>query len=320
VTPRARRVGFASLAGCGAIAAIAACHDDVPTGPLEQVAIAEPAAHWAGGGFAEMVPAIRPPTSLAGDDRITVWLRIPDGATLGVRRLADGRAVVRYPPGAVADRVELREPVAWPDDQHAWRVIDVRGTQLDRGEAGDGAEQFHCLIPGGHSGALTGFAWPRGDAGAERAATEGLVALARAADAAGDAAASTDLPDLARLRRLAHCEACHDHDRPEHTGLAGAGPRRATDAAGFYAILAVLADTAPLETHRPRDPNGDDPFVTVARLGGGVPRATLDLRRALAAGAPHALAVCRSRRYLFDHMDAEARRAFAQAFSECDIR
>lgn len=278
--------------------------------PLESVAIADPAAHWPGGGFAEMVPAILPPTSLAGDDRITTWLRIPDGAAIGARRLDDGRAVVRYPPGTIADRVELREPVAAPDDDHAWRVIDVRGTRLD----GDGREQFHCLQPTGRGDALAGFAWPRGDATAERAAADGLVELARGRlDGAPG--------PLARLRRLTHCEPCHDHDRRERTRIADGGPRRATDDAGFYAVLGVLADAAPLEDHRPRDRNADDPFVAIARPGdGGVPRATLDLPRALAAGAPHAAAVCRSRRYLFDHMDSDARAAFAAAFAECGIR
>ena len=112
--------------------------------------------------------------------------------------------------------------------------------------------------------------------------------------------------------------------RPRRRGahrIADGGPRRATDDAGFYGVLGVLADAAPLEDHRPRDRNADDPFVAIARPGdGGVPRAALDLPRALAAGAPHAAAVCRSRRYLFDHMDPDARAAFAPAFSECGIR
>jgi hypothetical protein len=50
-----------------------------------------------------------------------------------------------------------------------------------------------------------------------------------------------------------------------------------------------------------------------------VPRAHLDLAAALAAGKAHAIAVCWSRRYLFDHMDADARRAFSQAFSDCGL-
>lgn len=287
--------------------------------PLQRIEIADPRAYWVDGGFAEMVPALRPPTSLDGRDRITTWLRVPDGEAIGVRRLDDGRAVVRYPRGTIADRVELRESVLSPDDQHAWDVLDVRGTRLD----GDGAEQFHCLQPAGRGGELAGFAWPRNDADAERAAADGLVALARRrlADADDPAPQPAQTLRLARLRQLTRCEPCHDHGRRERTRIADGGPRRATDDAGFYSILGVLSDSGPLENHRPRELNTDDPFVSVSRPGGGaVPRAELDLPRALASGRSHERAVCRSRRYLFDHMDGEARRAFAQAFAECGIR
>jgi hypothetical protein len=93
--------------------------------------------------------------------------------------------------------------------------------------------------------------------------------------------------------------------------------------------------SSPLEQHRPRDLNADDPFVSVhcatlamtpVQIGstyscvdGSVPLARLDLARGLAFGRPHELAVCDSRRYLFDHMDDSARNAFAAAFAECGI-
>ncbi len=145
-------------------------------------------------------------------------------------------------------------------------------------------------------------------------------------------------PVLDRLARLNRCAPCHDHDRAERTLTTEGGPRRATDRAGFYLMMSVLTDRAPLETHRPRELNVGDPFVTVecdgapARLesDGGpaawacaderVPVARYDLARALAAGQPHAAAVCRSRRYLFEHMDDAARLAFAPAFAACAVQ
>jgi hypothetical protein len=153
--------------------------------PLEPIAIADPAAHWPGGGFVEMVPAIRPPTSLAGDDRITTWLRIPDGGAIGVRRLDDGRAVVRYPPGTIADRVELREPVSAPDDDHAWRVIDVRGTARRRRP-----RAFHCLQP---TGAAT------------RSPGSPGCAATRAPSAARDGPAGARAAGSAKVRRWRGC-------------------------------------------------------------------------------------------------------------------
>jgi hypothetical protein len=86
-------------------------------------------------------------------------------------------------------------------------------------------------------------------------------------------------------------------------------------------MLDVLSDAAPLEDHRPRDLNAGDPLVTITRAtSDAVPRARVDVPRALVSGRPHELAVCRSRRYLFNHMDDGARRAFAAAFADCSIR
>lgn len=295
---------------CTQLAVLAACSRSPA---IERIAIDDPAAHWIDGGFAEMVPAIRLPTTLDGKARITSWLRVPEGGRLGVRRRRDGRTVLTYPDGTVADRVELRESATAPDGDHAWNVIDVRGTRLD----GD-AEQFHCLQPT-DDGSLAGFAWARGDGAAERTAADRLVDLvaARPPGRETDARAAR----LERLRRLTHCEPCHIHGRRERTQISEGGPHRATDGAGFYSMFAVLGDEAPLEDHRPRDLNADDPFMTLTRADrGAVPRARLDFARALASGRDHERAVCRSRRYLFDHMDDDAREAFAHAFSECGIR
>ena len=273
------------------IAATAACSSTPPS--LEPVTIDDPRAHWALGGFVEMVPEIRLPTSRDGMDTITVWLRVPEDRRIDVRALADGRVVPVYPAGTIADRVELVEP-ADGAGEHLWRVSDVRGTELD----GDG-EVFHCLRPDGDR--LAGFAWRRGDARAEQLGADRLFAGAP------------------RLRQLARCESCHDHDRREHLALAEPGPRRATDDAGFYGVLSVLADTAPLEDHRPRDLEAGDPYVAITRSPSTIGIAHADVARAVAADRPHEQAVCRSRRYLYEHMTEAAREAFAKQFADCAI-
>jgi len=268
-----------------------------------------------------------------GDDHLTVWLHVPDGGRIGVAR-ADGRATLVYPAGTIADRVEMREP-AGVDGEHAFRVIDVRGTRI----AEDG-EYFHCLQPSAaEEPPLVGFEWRRGDDDAERRATDGIAELVRARLTGADDEARRSAAE--RFRRLNRCASCHDHDRPERTRVSEGGPRRATDRAGFYVVLGVLGDAAPLETHRPRDLNAGDPYVTVscgasaARLDAGasgaatgaaytcpdgrVPVARFDVARALAAGQRHAVEVCRSRRYLYEHMDGAARDAFAPAFEACAL-
>ena len=121
-------------------------------------------------------------------------------------------------------------------------------------------------------------------------------------------------------------------------------PTRQTDAAGWFVPETVLRDRAPLEHHRPREMNVDDPYVrfdcpaadgeaTPAEIvkhddgtrwpscgGKATAIGVLDVASALAAGDAHAKAVCASRRALFDHMDDEGKKAFAAAFEVCGVR
>jgi hypothetical protein len=116
-------------------------------------------------------------------------------------------------------------------------------------------------------------------------------------------------------------------------------PNRGTDASGLYTTASILGDSAPLETHRARDMNEEDPYVSVvcadgrpavfavrgarrhfACDDGSVPYATLDMKRALADADPRARAVCRSRAYLGEHMAPGDRAPFADAFAECGTR
>jgi hypothetical protein len=291
------------------------------------LSVADPATHWARARFAEMTPPIRLP-SRDGKERISVRLFVPDEGRIGVVRRG-ARASLVYPPGTIADRVDMR------DFRDQGSIQDVRGTRFAEG----GEEYFHVLRPLVH-GQLDGVEWPRSDVRAWRAATDEM--LGRMASTHPPGPAATAL--LSRFELTNDCAGCHAHDKPERHQRALAGvdgepaPNRATDAGGLYAIATVLEDSAPLEQHRPLDMNEGDPYVSVtcddgavARLevtrrgarrhyacaDGSVPRARLDLVRALADGDAHAEAVCASRAYLQEHMDVEARAAFAPAFAEC---
>jgi hypothetical protein len=143
---------------------------------------------------------------------------------------------------------------------------------------------------------------------------------------------------LRTLGRLNDCGHCHiPNHRREISIDAAPFPRRETDASGFYVPLAVLRSEVALAATRPLDPNAGDPYVDVkcgkelAHLvqegdwiwyrcaDGGVPVGCRDVRGALAAGDRYTAAFCASRRYLYDHMDEAARRAFAVSFRECGI-
>jgi hypothetical protein len=304
---------------------------------LTPVTIEDPATYWTRSGFVEMTPPIRLP-SQDGRERIVIWLRLPEKSLLRVVRREGEKPALSYPPGTVADRVDMR------DYRRPSSVADVRGTRFESGQ-----EYFHVLrslapaagsagSPAGATTLLRGLEWKRGDAVAERRATDQM--LARMAEARGIEEPSDD-PMLMRFERRNDCGGCHTHDKPERrTHESGElMPNRGTDADGLYTIATVLEDEAPLETHRARDMNEGDPFIRImcgdgsdATLSNGprrrrhytcaegsVPRGRIDLRAALDANDLHGRAVCASRAYLAAHMDEEGRAAFSEAFRECGL-
>jgi hypothetical protein len=315
---------------CAALGALAvvACSDRARQEPGRQattVGIEDPSRYWTDSGFAEMTPPLRLP-SRDGRERIRVWLRVPPGQFLGLERGPRGLSLT-YPPGTIADRADQS------DEDDASSVGDVRGTRFEA----DGREIFHVLrrLDGPGSSRLSGLEWRRGDPDAEAGATRSMTARmqrTRGPDA-----------DLDAFRTQNDCASCHVHDKPERTlQLANDGPppNRGTDSGGLYVVQTVLADGAPLETHRAREMNEGDPFVTVrcgedgppARIvsrswrarhyvcdDGRVPYGRYDLAGAFDAGDPHALAVCRSRAYLRDHLGAEGRAAFGPVLAECGL-
>jgi hypothetical protein len=259
---------------------------------------------WETAGFTELVTPLRPPTTEDGTDRVTVWLRLPSGGQIRTVQSPSGPRL-QMPVGAIAERIELT------NDGNASRIEDVRGTEFLAA-----GEEFHVLV-------RNGFAWERDDEATQRAVDRELAALV----------------GPSRARRLVafnRCAACHVAAR-EAQVLVGEGPHRPTDASGLYHVQAVLADELPLERNRPVDANvgdphfrarcpaGADPELRAAANGGRhlecpggqVVWGRYALADALAAGAPHAAAVCASRRFLFDHMDDEGRQAFSSAFAVC---
>jgi hypothetical protein len=296
-----------------------------------RISIVDPATYWTSRGFAHMTPPIRLP-SRDGKELIVVWLHVPDASRIGVARRADGSPTLIYPDGTIADRADMT------DGSSARTVTDVRGTRF----AND-IEMFHVLRPLDPAG-LRGVEWARGDADAQRAATTEMLSQMRFPSRASGTPA-TD-PGLALFASQNDCAWCHVHDKPERRRIrpepasVDPPPNRGTDEGGLYTVASVLEDTAPLETHRALDMNEGDPYVTTTCADGSaaelavgrggrtrhfrcedqsVPRARLDLPRAIADGDGHAAEVCRSRGYLFDHMTREGREAFALAFAICGL-
>ncbi|HEY8088865.1 MAG TPA: hypothetical protein VIF09_13490 [Polyangiaceae bacterium] len=307
--------------------ALASCSDrehETSRSRATPVTIADPSRYWTDSEFVEMTPPLRLP-SRDGRERIRVWLRIPPGEHFGLEQGPRGVALT-YPPGTIADRTDQG------DEGDASSVGDVRGTRFEDA----GREVFHVLrrLDGAGSSQLSGLEWRRDDREAEAEATRSMSAWILRAEGPGT--------DVDAFRMQNDCGSCHVHDKPERTSRRagdGPAPNRGTDAGGLYVVQTVLADSAPLETHRAREMNERDPFVTVecgegwpppriesrsrsrhyACDGGRVPYGRYDVAGALAAGDEHALAVCRSRAYLRDHLDAEGRAAFGPVLDECGL-
>jgi hypothetical protein len=272
----------------------------------------------------ELVPAIRPPTSLDGRVRIVVYLDLPPGAQLRTR-LDDGAPTVVVPDGTVASRIEAlaeREDDLIPSA--TWNVLDVRMTHFVR----EDEEQFRLLRPR-RGGGLVGLSWPRTASGREQA-NEGIERMFEHDVFDGPADSSGKKSAAARLVRLNDCPSCHVHGRAEDR-RPNALVQGGTDARGLFHLLATLSDGGPLERYRPRHPGREDPLVHVRCATVDVPRSTetcpdglrptawLDIRAALAVGHHHVRALCASRAALAQRMDVEGRRTFRSVLEECGV-
>jgi hypothetical protein len=211
--------------------------------------------------------------------------------------------------------------------------VDVRGTRFEERE-----EYFHVFRSFAPR-VLDGLEWRRGDILAARTATDRL--LERMASMRGHADVQRFDRQLRTFELNNDCAGCHVPNKAErHERASGelsdGMPNRGTDGGGLFSVATVLRDDAPLETHRARDMNEGDPYMTITRKDGraarfdaqprrrqyvceddSVPYGHLDVSSALVAGDEHAKAVCKSRAYLAEHMDDAGKSAFVAVLSEC---
>ncbi len=276
-----------------------------------------------------MVPPLRLPGRRGDRNRTSVWLKLPEAKLRMVVAEGSGRAELDYPPGTVAVRIE-EENRARTSETPRWVVADIRETRV-----ADGNKQwFRVLRPvaSGAQAALAGYEWARGERAAERSAMLGFADLLnRVSPASANVA-------LSRLRETADCASCHAAGRPDADRTFELGAvHRGTDAAGFFQVKSVLSDHAPVEAYSPIERNLSDPAIefrcgedpaaigdspygkTVGCTDGTVPIGYLDVRAGLARGDERVRGLCRSRGYLFLHLDDAARQAFREAFTVCGI-
>ena len=284
-----------------------------------------------------MTPPVRLPSDGDERDRIEVWLRIPDGARIQGRKLADGRATIELPPGTVADRVE-----SWGyarDESGGWQYTrHRRARHAPRRRRHGDVPRLRAHRPRAARAPRRLGVAPRRRGGA----AGGDVAAARATS--GRCARIQPQSDddrrryIRQYRRNNDCARCHAHDKPVQTARAQ-GIHRATDHNGFYVPLGGPAgDRAPRATSPPRhERRRSVPHVHVPRRRGPTlaearrrrPRLPLPRRRrpvgdprrarALAAGDARTVALCRSRAWLRERMDDTARALFAPAFAACGL-
>ncbi len=305
--------------------------------PLPALTIENPDRWWTDQGFVRLTPPIHLPTGGAERTRTEVWIKIPPKGVIRTRLLeAKGRHTLEFPAGTISDRVESWRPRG-RDTQ--FRVADVRGVRLEP----QGRQVFRVFRPSRPTAdaSLFGYEWPRDSVEKKQRVLAAMTAqMARGRGHAWRVAPDRRKSVIKGYRRRSGCARCHAYDRDEITrGKSDIAVNRGTDASGLFVPLYILRDDAPLEFYRPRDMNAADDCVSVACgdgepgllvekpdgarryrcEDGSVPRGRLDWVCARAAGDGHAEAVCASRKYLYDHLDALGRKAFSKAFDTCDI-
>lgn len=306
---------LASLAG------LCACRGDAG---YQQLSIHDPWGRWEREGFVRLETPVHAPSSSEGLDQVEIWIKVPEGGVIAGREGPHGPTLA-FPPGSELDRVEY----AGHDDLR--QVIDVRGTRIDP----SGNQHFHVFRKeaAGRSAPMFGLEWPRDDAKATAAATDAFIARLEQLPPGKDYGPKRRSKYLGSLRAKNDCAGCHLLDRaPNHVQGEHGLVNRGTDADGFFTPLAVLSDEAPVEAYGLHDLNVPDPHVTVscgarsvdvAESGkpscpdAVVPVGRIELSAALAANDPRALAVCDSRRYLFERLDETGRRLFASSVAAC---
>lgn len=291
-----------------------------PKHELEEMQIDRPAQYFRESGFIEMVPPLRLPLRTSRN-RVEVWLKIPQGSNLGLR-FSGARPLLGLPPDSVAVRVEYLSE----SEPMQFFVADVRGTRF-----GADAEHFFVLKPIGDAlpAPLHGWSWRRDSAAEQALADHKLTTFL-----ASDLGPADREQQLRTLRATNACASCHQHARSENARPEQYGHvNRGTDDSGCFQVQSILSDELPVESYFPLEQNLDDRFISfwcgrepaavehrhVHCADGSVPHGLLAVHDGFLAGDEHVLSVCRSRRYLSEHLSEAARAAFRTSLAECGI-
>ncbi len=271
-----------------------------------------------------------------------MWLKLPEDGVIQYTPLPSDRWTLKFPPKTIVDRVDYwalgSDPSEPTFDPAQGVVLDVRGAELDA----RGKTRWRVMRPerSGRGAPLFGYSWPRGDSVAASYVVDTMVAamsegMGFYAKLSGDKLTRGQH----RYRTISACNSCHPRNKPETTAIHKRRDHlyRATDDHGWFTPRSVFAKAIPFETYRPRDLNGEQPWLqalcpsgdaakrssmkgndTWTCEGDGVPRGTLALASACAAGDRHARAVCETRRSLFERLDPAGKKALAAMVAACE--
>lgn len=308
-------------------------------------------------GFVDMVGPVFLPEDKKHGEHIAVWVRVPRHGIIRVRWLKhQKRWTIQFPPGTIADRVDSDRDAH--EANH--RSIDVRGARIgadgrtwfhdyetypgepkkwlegyewlrmdppgDNRAADSLIKLFHHGTPVRTSTGMTGFRALNQCGACHQRNRPGRMHLGAGGVTHED---SRDHIFFAHLKKMSF-EQVAQHFIHEKLPM--------TDDDGFYQPILVMTDRMAVLHDRPWDLNADDPYITV-RCGtiktkaitkgdkryyrcadGRVPIGTLDMVAALKHHDPHAMKVCSARAYLYAHMDATGRKAYARDMAECRLR
>ncbi len=293
-----------------------------------RIHIADPKSYWKQRGFITLAPTVRLAISAEGRPHVTVRLLLPNESQVTAHALPEqGRMTIVFPPGSEADRVSMKRYSG------GLTVADVRGSRIDS----QGREWFHVYRPTSPApgGPLVGYAWLRHDPRQRKQAHESLVEHVRTTPRLfTKRPPSRDVVDF--FSRMNACEDCHFANKPAGTNPQDWLPLWPTDEIGWYVPLAVmLPELALSTTPRWHDPNASDALVErhcargPAREqthpagswfrcdDGSVPYGLRDVALGMAQADTYTRALCRSRAYVFERMDAGAKKAFADVMAPC---
>ena len=302
-------------------AALAGCKGGSPEGVTETL-LKDPTRYHETHGYVQMVPGVHIPSPRSDVDLVEVWLTVPDDGLIDAVDGPDGKPILDFPPGTIADRVEFRGLGA------KRRVVDVRGTIVGP----DNTQTFHVMKPtaGTPEADLFVLSWAREDTAAHERAT------ARLKERLADVSPIKDWEDTKRdayiksLGQKNACLPCHTPDRPQNKTQGQHGlVNRGTDHSGFFTPTTVLLDEIPLEPYGGHDLSLTDPAIEIVcgegaqRDGrtcddGQVPLGKWSFVRAWELNPERARQVCAARRYLVEHMAPAARSRFAESLTPCN--